>query len=95
MNELQELNSWIPFGLNLGIEISGLETIEKECATIEECRTQLLLYWQKQVVPTWSAVVRALMAIGMRRLASKLARKYGKYVLMDQSYMCLLHAAML
>ena len=83
MNELQEVNNWIPFGLNLGIDISRLEAIEKERATIEERRTQLFIYWQKQVVPTWSAVVKALMAIGMRLLASKLAQKYGRYTLME------------
>ena len=79
MNELQEVNNWIPFGLNLGIDISRLEAIEKERATIEERRTQLFIYWQKQVVPTWSAVVKALINIGMRRLASKVAQKYGRY----------------
>jgi len=36
VNELQEVNNWIPFGLNLGIDSSRLEAIEKERATIEE-----------------------------------------------------------
>ena len=89
VNELQQVNNWIPFGLNLGIDISRLEAIENERATIEERRTQLLICWRRQVVPTWSAVVKALMAIGMRHLASKIAQKYGKYVLMDQSCMCM------
>ena len=83
MNELHEVNDWIPFGLNLGIDISRLEAIEKERPTIDERRTQLFIYWQKQVVPTWSTVVKALMAIGMRRLASKVAQKHGRYTLMD------------
>ena len=85
MNELQEVNNWIPFGLNLGIGISRLEAIEKGHATIEECRTRLFIYWQKQVVPTWSTVVKALMTIGMRRLALKVAQKYGRYTLADGS----------
>ena len=83
MNALQEVNNWIHFGLNLGIDISRLEAIEKERATIEERRLQLFIYWQKQVVPTWSAVVKALMAIGMRRLASEIAQKHGRYTLME------------
>ena len=66
-----------------------------EYNTINDCRTQLLIYWMKQEVPTWSAVVKALMAIGMRILASKIAQKYGKYILMDQSCVYMLHAAML
>jgi len=83
VNELQEVNNWIPFGLNLGIDISRLEAIEKERATIEERRTQLFIDWKKQEVPTWSAVVKALMAIRMRRLASEIAQKHGRYTLME------------
>ena len=93
MNELQEVNNWIPFGLNLGILWSSLEAIKMQCHNIEDCRTQLFISWQKQVVPTWTAVVKALMAIGMRRLASKLAQKYGRYTLMEiilAVYMCML-----
>ena len=33
--------------------------------------------WQKNVIPTWSAVIEALLGIGMRRMASELARKHG------------------
>jgi len=83
VNELQEVNNWIPFGLNLGIKISRLKAIEKTYHTIDDCRTQLFTDWQQQVVPKWSAVVKALMAIGMRLLASKLAQKYGRYTLME------------
>ena len=83
MNELKEVNNWKDFGLNLGIDSSRLEAIEKECPTIGERRTQLFTDWQKQVVPTWSAVVNALLAIGMRRLASKIAQKHGRYTLME------------
>ena len=83
MNELQEVNNWIPFGLKLGIDISRLEAIEKERPTIEERRTQLFIEWQNQVVPTWSAVVQACMVIGKRRLASEIAQKYGRHMLME------------
>ena len=99
MNELQEVNNWIPFGLNVGVHISRLEAIEKERPTIEERRTQLFIYWQKQVVPTWSAVVKALKAIGMRRLASDISQKHGTvrryiYKLMVRSLSLLyVHAA--
>ena len=83
VNELQEVNNWIHFGLNLGIGISRLEAIEKNHTTIEERRMQLFIYWQNQVVPTWSAVVKALMAIGKRRLASDIAQKHGRYPLLE------------
>ena len=41
------------------------------------CRIEMLNEWQKKVIPTWSAVVQALVEIGMRRLAAELARKHG------------------
>ena len=77
MNELTEVNNWIPLGLNLGIKISTLEAIEMERITIEERRTQMLIAWQRQETPTWSAVIQGLVGIGTRSLASKLARKHG------------------
>ena len=53
--------------------------MERPIATIEERRTMMLKEWQNNVIPTWSAVVQALVGIGMRRLASELARKHGEF----------------
>ena len=77
MNELTEVNNWIPLGLSLGLKISTLEAIERERITIGERRTQMLNEWQKQETTTWSAVIQALVGMGMRSLASQLARKHG------------------
>ena len=77
VSELQEVNDWFAFGLWLGIEVWRLEAIEKECQTIAQCRIQMLEEWQKKVIPTWSAVVRALDNMEMRRLAFELAQKHG------------------
>ena len=77
VNELTEVNNWIPLGLSLGLKISTLEAIERERITIGERRTQMLIAWQKQETTTWSAVVQALVGMGMRSLASQLARKHG------------------
>ena len=77
VSELQDVNDWVTFGLYLGIKMPRLEAIKVDCPTLGECRTQLLNEWQKKVTPTWSAVVQALEGIGMRRLASELAKKYG------------------
>ena len=77
MNELKRVNDWIPLGLSLGVEMSTLEAIERERITIGERRTQMLSEWQKQATPTWSAVIQALVNMGMRHLASQLARKHG------------------
>ena len=77
VNELTEVNNWIPLGLSLGLKISTLEAIERERITIGDCRIQMLIAWQRQEAPTWSAVVQALVNMGMRHLASQLARKHG------------------
>ena len=77
VNELTEVNNWIPLGLSLGIKISTLEAIERERITIGERRTQMLIDWQKQETPMWSAVIQALAGMGMRSLASRLAHKHG------------------
>ena len=77
MEELQEVNKWVPFGLYLGVTMWKLEAIQQDYATTEDCRLQMLSHWEKQVIPTWSAVIKALLRMGMRRLASTLAEKHG------------------
>lgn len=77
MSELQEVNDWIPFGLYVGIKLPKLKAIEMDYHLISRCRIEMLSEWQKQMTPTWSAVVQALVAIGMRRLATELAQKHG------------------
>ena len=77
VNELQDVNNWIPFGLCLGIRMPKLESIKVDCQTLAERRIQMLNEWQKNVTPTWSAVVQALAETGMRQLASDLAQKHG------------------
>ena len=75
--ELQDVNDWVTLGLYLGIKMPRLEAIKVDCPTLGERRTQLLNEWQNNVTPTWSAVVQALVGIGMGRLASELAQKHG------------------
>ena len=77
ISELQEVNDWITFGLYLGIKMPKLEAIKVDCSTHGERHIQILNKWQNNVIPTWSAVVQALVGIGKRRLASKLAQKHG------------------
>ena len=77
-NQLQDVIDWIPFGLYLGIKMEELKIIEKNYPKdLKRCRTEMFYEWQKKVTSTWSAVVQALMGIGMRRLASELAQKHG------------------
>ena len=76
-SELHEVINWIPLGLHLGIKLSELKTIEANYPTLQRCRIELFEKWQKNVTPTWSAIVQALVKIGMRRLASELTQKHG------------------
>ena len=76
--ELHEVIDWIPLGLQLGIKLPELKIIEKNYPNdLKRHRIEMFEEWQKKVFPTWSAVVQALDDIGMRRLASELARKHG------------------
>ena len=77
MNELKGVIYWTPLGLNLGLDISTLLAIERERITIEERRTHMLIAWEEQATPTWSAVIQALVKMGMRPLASQLAQNHG------------------
>ena len=77
VNELQDIIDWISFGLHLEIKMPKLESIKADCPTLAERRIQMLNEWQKNVTPTWSAVVQKLAETGMRKLASDLAQKHG------------------
>ena len=77
VNELKRVIYWIPLGLSLGLDSSTLLAIERERITIEERCTHMLIAWEEQATPTWSAVIQALVKIGMRPLASQLAQNHG------------------
>ena len=78
VSELHEVIDWIVLGLYLGIKLPELKTIEANNSNdLTMCRIEMLVEWQKKVTPTWSAVVQALMQMGMRRLAYELAQKHG------------------
>ena len=77
-SELHEVIDWIPLGLHLGIKLPELKIIEANYPKdLKMCRIEMFEEWQKRMIPTWSAVVQALVGIGMRHLASELAQKHG------------------
>ena len=90
MKELRGINNWKTLGLYLGIKIEKLNAIEMERPTIDERRTMMLEEWQNNVIPTWSAVVQALVGMGMQRLASNLAQKHGEFSHLDLLYLVFL-----
>ena len=77
VNELNTVTQWYLLGIYLGLHPSALDAIKKNCTDTKECRTHMLIEWQRCVIPTWSAVVKALMGTGRERLGSHLATKYG------------------
>ena len=74
---MSTVSQWYLLGIYLGLRPSTLDPINADYKTTRDCRTQMLIEWQKCVIPTWSAVVKALVGIGRDRLASELATKYG------------------
>ena len=76
-NQLSTVNQWHLFGIYLGLPLSTLDAIKTDHSDTKQRRTQMLIEWQRHVIPTWSAVVKALVGIGRECLASHLAAKYG------------------
>lgn len=95
LSELNTVDKWYTLGVHLGLHPWILAAIKEECATIEECRTQMLLQWQNNVTPTWSAVVKALVEIGQDCLAFDLAAKYGVSALILLIRYCCLNGIIL
>ena len=89
VNELSTVSQWYLLGIYLGLRQSTLDAIKADNTTVSECRTQMLIQWQRCVIPTWSAVVNGLVGIGRERLASHLATKYG--MLHKIPVVCLTH----
>ena len=80
LNELSTVSKWYLLGIYLGLCSSKLDEFSADYKTTEACRTQMLIEWQKRVVPTWSAVVKALVGIRECQLARHLAVKYGNHL---------------
>ena len=70
---------WYPLGLQLGVPDADLKMIESDYKRTEDMKLHSLSKWMdidKQ--PSWSKVVRALVAINERHVARNIAEKYGK-----------------
>lgn len=82
--ELQGVCDWFRLGLNLDIPSEKLQEIDHNPTfrEIQQFRMEMLCEWMKrQLEPSWSHVVTALMKIGRESLAHKLAFKYGMTIL--------------
>ena len=79
--ELQEVSDWFSLGLHLDIPKAKLDDIKLDptLRSTQQLRTEMLSVWmQKLPGPSWCRVVKVLMEIGKKKLAHKIALKYGK-----------------
>ena len=77
LNELSTVTQWYPFGIYLGVDLTTLSGIEADYHKAKERLTRTVVQWWRNVIPTWSAVVKALVGIGRGKLASQVAAKHG------------------
>ena len=77
MDELSTITQWHLFGVYLGVDLSILATIKADHEDTKERRTHTLIQWWNHVIPTWSAVVKALVGVGREKLAFHVAEKHG------------------
>ena len=77
-NDLVYVWQWYPLGLQLGVPDADLKMIESDYQQIEDRKLHSLSKWMDiEEHPSWSKVVRALVAINERRVARTIAEKYG------------------
>ena len=75
MKELKGVNRWYALGLNLGVEISTLDGINKEA--IQTRKIEMLKRWIKlKPKAAWEDVVSALSEMDEKRVAEHIRENY-------------------
>ena len=75
--ELASVDDWYSLGLNLGLGIHELRTIECNYLDSNRRKTEMLYLWLRNAShPTWEAVIDALCRMGYYTLALKIKREY-------------------
>ena len=75
LNDLTCVQRTYELGLELGVRESDLNDIEVDYRfSVADRRRETLRKWER---PSWSKLVRALVAINERRVARNIAEKYG------------------
>ena len=68
---------WYRLGLQLGVRADDLDVIETNYADV--CKNKMFAEWQKgDTNPTYEKLVRALAAVGERKLAESVCSAQGK-----------------
>ena len=79
---LREVTGWMQLGILLRVPKPALDKIYSQCHTQGEdmCKIEMLSTWlnSRTEVPTWDEVVSAVSEMGNKRVASRIASKYGK-----------------
>ena len=87
VRELKEVIGWMLLGLQLRIPKHTLETIRCQYTMYGEeiCKTEMLSTWLNSHTeePTWAEVVSAVSRTGNKRVARKIADKYGNSYSID------------
>ena len=79
LHELEKVFEWFVLGPYLGVPEHELETIKLDhLNNNKECKQKMVSTWMKRGDASWSALVRALWAIGRCALAKKIAYKFGE-----------------
>ena len=79
--DLASVQQLYDLGLHLGVPESDLDEIEVDCRHLADKRRETLRKWRKiDEQPSWSKLVRALVAINERHLARTIAEKYGIFL---------------
>ena len=71
------VGEWRRLGLRLKIQPEHIETIDHEQHTILNKKIAMIQKWMSGR-PTWSALVKALIAVDMRNKAKETSQQYGK-----------------
>ena len=74
------------FGVSLGIPISKLDTIKKECSDVEEQKIKMFQFWlRNKLDASWKKVIQVLEQIDHFVLAATLSEKYLHVCLNDDT----------
>lgn len=75
--EFREFVRWFELGLQLNIPEDDLKAIAADHVSVRDRSLHMFMRWKELEKPTWNRLVTALLNIGKRTLAEKLAKNHG------------------
>ena len=90
VSELSSVVDWFHLGVSLEVPEAELHKMEADHRKTDRCKIEMLDWWTRNgEQPKWSAIVTALVGIGMKVLAQKIAIKYGIHNHLYYFYVCI------